>query len=242
MTKKNNAEKVTAKQFGLTNNNPGPGTEVKKEPETKRLWFFATDNNRLRYGDNREIVLDETHTSDETPDLCVAGLHASPRIVDALIFAPGKNLCRVTLSGIVNTDNNFDWFTPNKYCGNSRTYHAVIDASTVLDEHVRDNLSKYLVKSPIKVNDDIAHFLETGIDPAYTINHLTAVDLKNQEERNFIDYVWRTCQAKLTDNGYAKMTLYCKLIYEMYYLPGLNEESLFKNLDAKALKTMNLTE
>jgi len=63
---------------------------------------------RLSYGDGREIRVGETLTVEGVPVLCVHGLHASARILDALRYAGGGSLalCRVTLGGTVLHDDD----------------------------------------------------------------------------------------------------------------------------------------
>ena len=51
-------------------------------------WHFATAERRLRYGDARPIVLGESHEVTGPVKLCLRGLHASERIIDALKYAP----------------------------------------------------------------------------------------------------------------------------------------------------------
>lgn len=98
---------------------------------TMQGWYFSTEARRLRFGDNRAIVLGETHTFDGEPVLCEAGLHASERIIDALDYAPGSIVWRVTLGGkIVRGDD--------KAVATLRTYDAGgIDVSAVLRAFAR---------------------------------------------------------------------------------------------------------
>ncbi len=241
MTKKSNIEKQSTVKFGLTN-------KVKKEPkpefESRKGWFFATDNNRLRYGDNREIVLGKTHTTEHIPNLCTGGLHASPTVSNALCYAPGKNLYRVSVDGVKRlTDSEWFWFGyQNKFVGKTRTYHAVIDASSILDKHVRSLLSYYISEKNINVNEDIKAFLDTGLEVQHTLNHLTALDINNEKEREIIDHVWHICQAQITTQGYAQMKLYFELLSCIYYLEGMTKENTIDPLDGLFLKEMNLTE
>ena len=59
-----------------------------------------------RYGDGRKIVAGETLTVDCEPILCERGLHASPRIIDALDYAPDFMLWEVELGGTVIHDKD----------------------------------------------------------------------------------------------------------------------------------------
>jgi hypothetical protein len=64
-------------------------------------WHFCGKELTLGYGDNRPIVVGETISVDPPIELCKRGLHASPKILDALYYAPGTVICRVRLSGEV---------------------------------------------------------------------------------------------------------------------------------------------
>jgi hypothetical protein len=95
------------------------------EGNLMKAFYFATKNRKLRYGDNRPIVVGETHTVDCKPIPCEQGLHASKRLIDALRYAPGTVLYLVELSGeIVETDD--------KACATERKYLAEFDLSDVL--------------------------------------------------------------------------------------------------------------
>ena len=92
--------------------------------------YFASENKRLRYGDEREIVVGETHIVDCAPKCCKAGLHASKRAIDALGYAPGCMLYLVELSG--DFDENSD-----KVAATHRKYLAEFDATELLREFSR---------------------------------------------------------------------------------------------------------
>jgi len=93
---------------------------------TRPLWYFAHESNTLRHGDNRSIVIGETHVVDGPPALCSRGLHASRRATDALSYAPGPIVYRVRLGGAVVHG-------ADKSCATERTYVAGgIDAGPVL--------------------------------------------------------------------------------------------------------------
>ena len=104
--------------------------EIKKEKEKMRAFYFAPEDNRLRYGDGREIVVGETHTVDATPECCRIGLHASKRVIDALMYAPSPNLYIVDLGGEI--DENDD-----KVSAQTRRYIANIDTTTILVEFAK---------------------------------------------------------------------------------------------------------
>jgi hypothetical protein len=95
------------------------------EGNPMKAFYFATQDRKLRYGDDRPIVVGETHTVDCKPIPCEQGLHASKRLIDALRYAPGGVLYLVELSGeIVETDD--------KACATERKYLAEFDLSNVL--------------------------------------------------------------------------------------------------------------
>ena len=93
-------------------------------------WHFSDESECLRYGDGRKIVVGVTHTVDCEPVLCKSGLHASKYVCDALQYAPGPILWRVSLSGkVVHGDD--------KSCSTERSYHARIDATDALRAFAR---------------------------------------------------------------------------------------------------------
>ncbi len=90
-----------------------------------KAFYFAPADNRLRYGDGREIIVGETHRVEGTPEPCRHGLHASRRLIDALSYAPGTTLYLVELGGqIVESDD--------KAAATERTYLARFDARELL--------------------------------------------------------------------------------------------------------------
>ena len=92
-----------------------------------RAFYFAPEDNRLRYGDEREIVVGETHTVDATPKCCEVGLHASKRVIDALMYAPSPNLYIVELGGEIDESDD-------KVSAQTRRYVASIDTTAILVE------------------------------------------------------------------------------------------------------------
>ena len=88
-------------------------------------WYFAPEDRKLRYGDNRVVKAGITHTVDCKPELCKSGLHWSERAIDALWYAPGPIACRVEGGGKVIEGDD-------KIVGTSRKYLAVADATDVL--------------------------------------------------------------------------------------------------------------
>jgi len=95
-----------------------------------RAFYFAPEDNRLRYGDGREIVVGETHAVDATPVCCGIGLHASRRVIDALRYAPSPNLYIVELGGEIDESDD-------KVSAQTRRYIANIDTTAILREFAK---------------------------------------------------------------------------------------------------------
>lgn len=93
--------------------------------DTVKAWYFAPVSRSLRYGDDREIVVGETHSVSGPLRLCERGLHASERIIDALWYAPGPIAYRVELSGDM-------LFGDDKIVARYRRYIWGADATDVL--------------------------------------------------------------------------------------------------------------
>ena len=105
--------------------------------ETVYGWHFVSENKKLGYGDGRTIRKGGTLTVDVEPVLCAAGLHASPRAIDALGYAPGPIACFVQLGGaIVGPSNDH----PDKMVATERTVIAYCDFRKVYRDYIRDTL------------------------------------------------------------------------------------------------------
>ena len=63
------------------------------------MWHFTDLDCKLRFDDGRKVVAGETLTVDCDLILCKRGLHASERIIDALVNAPGLYVWSVELGG-----------------------------------------------------------------------------------------------------------------------------------------------
>ena len=88
--------------------------------------------------------------------MCEWGLHGSERAIDALSFAPGPIACYVELSGDILRDTD-------KVCASERTVLAMVDATDVLREFIRDTL---IVRQP----HIVALFMRAGI-----VDHAEAI-------------------------------------------------------------------
>ena len=121
--------------------------------------YFSTEEKKLRYGDNRIIVVGETHTVDNKPKCCTIGLHASKRAIDAVSFAPGSILFLVELSGDIDEQED-------KLAAQSREYLAEFDATDLLREFARKIALINIEKIKPYCNEEsynlIIHWLKTG--------------------------------------------------------------------------------
>jgi len=110
-------------------------------------WHFLKNDQRLRFGDNRLVEVGEIYSvpEDEPLRLCSHGLHASRRIMDALLYAPGTILCRVNLIGkrINAVDKSVAYY---------REVEWMIDSTDILFEFAR------------KCALDVIHLWNIGID------------------------------------------------------------------------------
>ena len=71
--------------------------------ETKQGWHFV--DKKLR--DGRDIPPDgEWLEHDGKLEMCMSGLHFSERIIDALQYAPGNTICRVSVDGKIVMDTD----------------------------------------------------------------------------------------------------------------------------------------
>ena len=144
-------------------------------------WHFSTG--RLGYGDDREIVIGETHEVSGPLELCARGLHASEQILDALGYAPGSILCRVRLHGEILRGED-------KACATRRTYLTKIDATGILREFARkcalDVIHLWDAPNVVK------QFLETG---DYTLRAATWAAAS--------DVAWDTARVVASDAAWA---------------------------------------
>lgn len=87
-------------------------------------WHFLPEDRRLTHGDGRAVTVGQTLTC-PLATMAGAGLHASPRALDALSCAPGPVVCWVKLSGTVYGD-------ATRLVATERTVLAMADATAVL--------------------------------------------------------------------------------------------------------------
>ena len=62
-------------------------------------WHWLSKDRSLRFGDKAKVRTGRTLSADGALSMCVNGMHASPRALDALQYAPGPIACRVELIG-----------------------------------------------------------------------------------------------------------------------------------------------
>lgn len=133
--------------------------------ETIKAFYFATEDRKLRYGDEREIVVGETHSVDGEIKVCRNGLHASEKLLDALMHAPGCILYLVELSG--HTDSS----SHDKLAARNRKYLAEFNVTEVLKEFARKqaliNIEKIKPYCSEEKYNLIVKFLETSYDDAH---------------------------------------------------------------------------
>lgn len=133
--------------------------EVMTEP-IKAFWF-QPENKKLSYGDNRRARVGITHRVKGQPELCVWGLHASERPIDALQYANSDILYMVELSGEI--DSSCDKISAQK-----RKYIKRIDATKILRVFARRCALINIEKINDYCEDDsyewILRWLKTGDD------------------------------------------------------------------------------
>jgi hypothetical protein len=71
-----------------------------------KAWHFCRNDRRLGFNDGRVIRTGRLYRISGKPIMCRHGLHASRRIIDALEYAEGHIICRVTLSGTIISGTN----------------------------------------------------------------------------------------------------------------------------------------
>jgi len=92
-------------------------------------WWFTTTERKLLNNDGRKIKLGITHKVKGEIIPCKYGLHLSPRIIDALAYAPGPVIYKVEGSGTIIPHGE----PVDKYACSHRTYlDGGIDISNVL--------------------------------------------------------------------------------------------------------------
>lgn len=95
-------------------------------------WHFLTSDRLPRRGRRqRPLQVGDVMCVKGTPILCKHGLHASERILDALVYAPGPVVCRVKVSGTIVRG-------ADKLVGTRRKILGMGDIGTLLHEWACD--------------------------------------------------------------------------------------------------------
>ncbi len=83
-------------------------TKEKTMIKAVKAWHFVAANRKLGYGDSRVVKAGRTYKykGDEPIELCLRGMHASRRVIDALQYASSNIICRVELSGDIIEGND----------------------------------------------------------------------------------------------------------------------------------------
>lgn len=124
--------------------------------KTYRAYYFAPDDNKLRYGDGREIVVGDTHTVDVKPKVCMAGLHASLRPIDALKYAPGSQLYIVEVGGVVDIGED-------KIAGETRKYISKVpNTEQLLRKFAREVALEVVLREIPTISPIVIEWLKTG--------------------------------------------------------------------------------
>lgn len=140
-------------------------------------WFFSSETKRLQYGDDRKIVVGETHSVQGPIELCQNGLHASIQLIDALKYATYPMLYRVRLHGQMKD-------AIDKIAAQHRTYLWSVDAermTPILWDFSREQALKHVDRIKTLYTDgdykDLLKWLEKG-DPDYQdFAYLTTYEL-----------------------------------------------------------------
>ena len=121
-----------------------------------KAWHCTRIDKSLGYNDGRTVVAGETLIHEGELVLCKRGLHASTRLLDALLYAPGAYVWRVELSGTIVHGSD-------KLVASKRKPIWGFDATTVLLDFTRRCALDvmHLWNPP----DVMARFLRTG-DPS----------------------------------------------------------------------------
>ena len=124
-----------------------------------KAYYFSCTDKKLGYDDNRVIKKGRTHKVKGPLKLCLWGLHASKRIIDALEYAPGPYLWVVELSGDIIEGSD-------KVCASERTYIQGFNAEKLLKVFARkqtliniEKIKPHCSETDYKL---ILQFLETG--------------------------------------------------------------------------------
>lgn len=130
-----------------------------------RAWWFAPDDGKLRYGDDRRPRKGHTHyvAKDRPVKLCHYGLHASVRAIDALSHAPGSQAWRVELGKSAPGYDPVIILGGDKAVAYERTYIAKVpNCEALLRKFARMCASDVLGEWDGEPPDVVTRWLRTG--------------------------------------------------------------------------------
>ena len=109
--------------------------------KTVKAWHWVKDDWTLR--DGQKVEVGKTYVVDGELTMCERGLHASRKILDALQYAPGSIVCRVTCWQIKQEDND-------KFVCHKRRVEWAYDATNILHEFACQVAEKALKLAKVK--------------------------------------------------------------------------------------------
>ncbi len=122
------------------------------------MWHFTKLDMKLENKDGRLVVPGQTLTVPQI-SMCNYGLHASPRLIDALKYASGPYVWEVALSGDIENESD-------KSVATERTALWGYDATIVLNSFARrvglDAVKKYWKSEFGEFPEIVIEWLETG--------------------------------------------------------------------------------
>lgn len=93
-------------------------------------WHFLKKDHKLGYGDGRKVEVGKRLQVKGDPKMCLHGLHASIKPLDALMYAPGPVACKVLVGGRIFKEDN-------KIVGTTREVVAMGDATEIFQKFAR---------------------------------------------------------------------------------------------------------
>jgi len=137
-----------------------------------KAYYFSEESRKLRFNDNRPIVIGETHSVDGEIIPCKNGLHGSTNLIDALSYAPGPILYLVELSGTIVEQED-------KVAAQHRTYLKEIDATKILSKFARMQALTVVERiKPYCIPEDynlLLSWLNTGNEGIHQVARSTAL-------------------------------------------------------------------
>jgi len=106
------------------------------------FWHFLRDNQHMQYHPFTHVVPGKTYTAEGPLSLCVRGMHASERALDAVCYAPGNVVCRVRLDGEIVRGHD-------KACARTRTVLWLANAERLLYEFACDAAEQAIIQADL---------------------------------------------------------------------------------------------